>query len=87
MFPVTVRWSLQVPHCTRAAGVLEGRPSCCRVARIFSRDAHPISTTRVPPFLARTSQGMVDSGLDGSSLPLTTVNVVEMPRWVRGMPA
>ena len=87
ILPVTVCCSLQVPHWTRAAGVVAGSPSFCRVARIFSKDAQPMSTTRVPPFLARTSQGMTDSGLEGSSLPLTTVKVVAKPRWVRGIPA
>ena len=46
-----------------------------------------MSTTIVPPFLASTSQGMVELGLVGSSLPLTIVKVVDMPLWVSGMPA
>ena len=87
MSPVTVRCLAQVPHCTNAAGVDDGIPSRASVSRMLSRVAQPISTTRVPPFLARISQGMDDSDLERSSLPLTTVNVVARPRCVRGIPA
>ena len=51
------------------------------------RDDQPISTTKVPPLWARARQSTDDSGLDGSSLPLTTVKEEAIPRWVRGIPA
>ena len=54
-------------------------------------EAQPISVIRVPPWAASerasSSQRTDDSGLDGSSLPLTTVKPVAIPRWVTGMPA
>ena len=50
-----------------------------------------MSVISVPPWAARerpsSSHRTEDSGLDGSSLPLTTVNPVAMPRWVTGIPA
>ena len=82
----TVCWRGQVPHCTRATGVSWAMPFCCRVSNMGSSAAQPINTTRVPPVLASTSQGMADSVLDGSSLPLTTVKQVATLRWVTGMP-
>ena len=62
-------------------------PSRRKVSRMDLREAQPISTIRVPPVRASTSQGMEDSGLEGSSLPLTTVKQVATRRWVTGMPA
>ena len=85
--PVTVVCLAQVPQLTKAAGVSRGIPLRPKVSTMEPRAARPMSTTRVPPFLAKTSQGTNESGLVGSSLPLTTVKAVAMPRWVMGMPA
>ena len=62
------------------AGVSAGIPFLPNVSTMEPIAARPISTTRVPPVLARTSQGTDESGLVGSSLPLTTVKDVAMPR-------
>ena len=85
--PVTVRWRLQVPHCTNATGVSADIPLAFSVSTIPGRVAQPINATRVPPVLARAAQSVLVWPLVGSSLPVTMVTEVEMPRWVTGMPA
>ena len=79
-FPVTVFCRDHVPHWTRATGVAGSIPFSWRVSMMDASAAQPIRTTSVPPVLARMSQGITDSGLDGSSLPLTTVKQVEILR-------
>ena len=47
----------------------------------------PIRITSVPGTRASAPQSVCSEGLVGSSWPVTTVNEVDRPRWVTGMPA
>ena len=82
----TVRCSGRVPHRTAATGVDADRPPAIRHSAMAARVATPMRITIVPPTRATASQS-VSAAAHGCSWPVTTVNDVERPRWVRGTPA
>ncbi len=85
--PVTVRCFAVVPHWTSAAGRSSGTPRDTRASTMSFIPFQPITNTIVPESPASASQLMLESGLFGSSLPVTTVSEVLIPLWVTGIPA
>ncbi len=81
-----VRWSGRVPHRMAATGVSAGAPPAISRSAISARWATPMRTTMVSPTRARASQSM-SSSTWWRLWPVTTVNDVDRPRWVTGMPA
>ncbi len=87
MGPVTTRCLAVVPHWISAAGRSPGTPRAESASTISFKLFHAITNTSVPGMAANASQLIVESGLRGSSLPVTIVSEVAIPRWVTGIPA
>ena len=84
--PLTVSCSGVVPQRMDAAGVSGFLPSAISFLLMLGRFFTPMRKTTVP-MPARERQLMVDSGLVGSSWPVTNATSVEQRRSVTGMPA
>ncbi len=81
-----VRWSGRVPQRTQATGVVAGRPASTSRLAISARWLTPIRTMIVSPAVASDAQS-ISLSTEWRLWPVTTVKLVDRPRWVTGIPA
>ena len=70
-----------------AAGSDAGRPPAISARAIALELRTPMYTTSVPGNAASAAQSSADSGLSGSSCPVTNATALAASRWVTGIPA